>query len=161
PSPAPVSHLAPACRIGGRRYLGDKRCLPSARERLARVCGLYRGNEAEVPPRRCTLVNCEDIGRLAARATCLVVAALVACQPEPDLAAEQRGDLDNAGFRDLVAAHVRDVADSGPGGACSLPLTAAEPRQVVVTMYESGALVGRGFAGGDALCVALDEATER
>ncbi|MCY1060096.1 terpene cyclase [Nannocystis sp. SCPEA4] len=97
-------------------------------------------------------------------ATWLAIAALllVACDPgERDGAAEQIDELDNADFRDRVVAFVREVAAGEPDVACPVPLTAVEPLHVAVAMYVGGAVVGRGFAADDALCVALKDATER
>lgn len=89
-------------------------------------------------------------------ATWPVVAALVvvACQPDPD-------QLDNAAFRDRVVAFVREVTAGGRSATCTVPLTAARPFHVTVSMYYEGAVVGRATAAGTELCVALRDAARR
>lgn len=98
-------------------------------------------------------------------ATWLAIVALliVACRSgpsEPDEIAEQRTELDNAGFRDRVIAFVRELAAGGSNVPCSLPST-AQSLHVAVSMYHEGKIVGRGTSTAEELCVALQEATER
>jgi len=98
------------------------------------------------------LINCT--GMECAIATWPMFAALLvgACQPDP-------GELDNAAFRDRAAAFVREVSAGGRSVACTLPLTAAQPLNVTVSMYHGGAVVGRGSSADTELCVALRGAT--
>lgn len=101
--------------------------------------------------------------RSSAIATWPAIAALplLACLPDPggrDGAAAEGAGLDNAGFRDRVVAFVRDVAAGGPDDTCELPVVAARPLDVAVSMYHGGALAGLGTAAGDDLCVALEDA---
>ncbi|PCC69188.1 hypothetical protein SAMN02745121_05833 [Nannocystis exedens] len=125
-----------------------------------------------MPPRERILVDCKDVEHPAARvrstaiATWLAIAALpaVACQPDPgerDGAAEPGDGLDNAAFRDRAVAFVREVAAGDSDVPCTLPRTAAQPLHVAVSMYDRGAVVGRGTAAADELCVALRDATLR
>ena len=87
-------------------------------------------------------------------ATGAACAALLvgACQPGPD-------ELDNDAFRDRAAAFVREVSAGGPSVTCTVPLTAAQPFHVAVSMYHEGAVVGRGTGADTELCVALRDAT--
>src|SRR5690606_13859739 len=80
---------------------------------------------------------------------------VMACDPGPS---ERGAELDNDGFRNRVATHVREVATRGPDVACSLP-PPAQPLHVVVSMYHQGELVGQGTSTRHGLCVALTEAT--
>ncbi|WAS99259.1 terpene cyclase [Nannocystis punicea] len=123
-----------------------------------------------MPPRERIWVDSKDVGHPAARpgtiATSLAIAALLvgACQPDPgerDGAEDLGAELDNAGFRDRVVEFVRDVTTDDPGLSCTLPLSAAQPFTVAVSMYDRGAVVGRGLAAGTELCEALEEATRR
>ncbi|MCY0986491.1 terpene cyclase/mutase family protein [Nannocystis sp. ILAH1] len=119
-----------------------------------------------MPPRERILVDCKDVEHSAARAwlaTWLAIAALVvvACQPGPgerDQVAELGDELDNAVFRDRVVAVVRGVAAGEPNTPCALPPTAEQPLRVAVSLYDGGAVVGRGTATHDELCVSLKEA---
>lgn len=115
-----------------------------------------------MPPRERLFINCKGIEYPAGRArsggiaTWPVFAALlvVACQPDPD-------ELDNAAFRDRAAAFVREVSVSDRSVTCTLPLTAAQPLHVTVSMYDGGVVVGQGTSADTELCVALRDATRR
>lgn len=110
-----------------------------------------------MPPREPILVDAKDVRSSSTIATFLAIVGLLiaACQPE------QAIDLDNAAFRDRVVAFVREVAVDGPNVACTLPLPARQPFQVVVSMYDEGQVVGWGTSVNDELCVALEEATQQ
>lgn len=107
-----------------------------------------------------------DRARSSATATWVASAALlvVACMPEPgerDGATGQGAELDNDAFRERVVALVREVTAGGANVPCTVPLTAARPLRAAVSMYDEGAVVGRGTAADRELCVALEEATRR